>query len=104
MGILYCATPVLSFPLRGKVGMGILYCATPVLSFPLRGKVGMGVVLSKSHLLRTSKSRITTHVCPERRRRESRFTAFNQGNNLRRKQRRLRDTHAERRERILDGG
>jgi len=24
--------------------MGILYCATPVLSFPLRGKVGMGVV------------------------------------------------------------
>jgi len=28
----------------GTVGMGILYCATPVLSFPLRGKVGMGVV------------------------------------------------------------
>jgi len=25
--------------------MGILYCASPVLSFPLRGKVGMGVVV-----------------------------------------------------------
>jgi hypothetical protein len=37
---------ILSFPLRGKVGMGHPINEQPltILSFPLRGKVGMGVV------------------------------------------------------------